>query len=160
MKKMKYIILLLTFLCLCGCEKSRHTGMYKEGTYYASVPYESYGEKYVTTAVLYVDRYGYIKSCFIDSTYTKEGVLTTKKTLKDAYGMKETSNMMGVISGGREWYEQVEAIEKKIVEEQDLDWVKWSSEDKTKLDLDAISGVTIDATSYIEAVSKALEQAK
>ncbi len=160
MKKMKYLLIVFTVLCVCGCEKAKHTGIYKEGTYYASVPYTSYGENYVTTAVIYVDRYGDIKSCFIDSTYTKNAENTTKKTLKDAYGMKETSSTIGVLTGGREWYEQVEAIEKKVIEEQNLDWVKWTDEEKTKLDLDVISGVTISANTYIEAVSKALEQAK
>lgn len=160
MKKMKYVFIVIALCCVCGCEKAKHTGIYKEGTYYGSVPFTSYGEKYVTTAVLYVDHYGDIQSCFIDSTYVKDGVKTTKKTLRDAYGMKETSNNMGILEGGREWYEQVEAIEKKVLEEQDLDWVKWTDQEKTKLDLDVISGVTISADTYIEAISKALEQAK
>ena len=85
-------------------------------------------------------------------------VSTTKKTLKDAYGMKETSKNIGVIPNGAEWYEQVEVIEKKIVEEQNLDWVKWSDAEKTKLD--SVSGVTITADTYIKAVEKALELAK
>ena len=160
MKKRNYLILIFLLLFMSGCEKSRHTGKYKEGTYFASVPYVSYGENYVTTATLYVDRYGYIQSCFIDSTYIKDGVKTTKKTLKEAYGMKETSNNIGVLEGGKEWYEQVEAIEKKILEEQDLDWVKWTDDTKTKLSLDTISGVTISADTYIEAISKAMEEAK
>ena len=67
---------------------------------------------------------------------------------------------MGNIAGGAEWYEQVEKIEEKVVAEQGLDWVKWSDEANTKLDVDTISGVTISSDSYINAVSNALSQAK
>jgi major membrane immunogen (membrane-anchored lipoprotein) len=161
MKKFYSILFVfLASLCLVGCEKATKTGMYKEGTYEGAVTYESYGETYVTTAVIYVDKSGMIQSCYIDSTYTKDGVNTTKKTLGDDYGMKATSENNGVIEGGAEWYEQVEQIEKKVVEEQNLDWVKWSDDEKTKLDVDTISGVTISANTYIEAVSKAMEKAK
>ena len=94
------------------------------------------------------------------STYNKDSANTTKKTLGDAYGMKSTSANMGNIPGGAEWYEQVEKIEEKVVAEQGLDWVKWSDEANTKLDVDTISGVTISSDSYINAVSNALSQAK
>ena len=120
--------------------------------------YESYGKNYVTTAVIYVDENGLIKSCYIDATYDKDGVSTTKKTLGDDYGMKETSANIGVIPGGSEWYEQVKVIEDKVVSEQNLDWVKWQDEEKTKLD--SISGVTIVADRYINAITNALKQAK
>ncbi len=143
-----------------GCEKVEEKGIYKEGTYFGSVEYESYGANYVTSAVVYVNENGMIKSVFIDSTYDKDSVNTTKKTLGDAYGMKETSANIGVIPGGAEWYEQVKKIEDKVVAEQGIDWVKWSDEAKTKLDVDTISGVTISSDSYINAVSKALSQAK
>lgn len=160
MKKVFQMFIIFTVvLFLGGCEKAvPKQGEYKEGTYMGSVVFESYSKKYVTTAVIYVDEFGMLKSCFIDSTYIKDGVNTTKKTLKDDYGMKATSASVGTIPGGAEWYEQVKVIEDKVIEEQGLSWVKWSSADKTKLD--AISGVTITADSYINAVSKALEQAK
>lgn len=74
--------------------------------------------------------------------------------------MKETSSNIGVIPGGAEWYEQVLKIEEKVIAEQGLDWVKWTDNEKTKLDLDTISGVTITADSYINAVSNALNGAK
>jgi hypothetical protein len=155
MKKFLAIVFCLSVVFLTGCTK---VGDYKEGTYFGSVEYESYGKKYVTTAVIYIDKDGVIKSCFIDSTYVKDDVNTTKKVLGDAYGMKDTSAKQGVIEGGAEWYEQVEVIEQKVVEEQGLDWVKWADDEKTKLD--SISGVTITANTYIEAIEKALSQAK
>ena len=64
----------------------------------------------------------------------------------------------GKIEGGAEWYEQVAVIEDKVVAEQDLDWVTWNAEDKTKLD--SVSGCTINASTYIQALEKALDQAK
>lgn len=158
MKKI-FGIVLAAFLVfgLAGCEKVA-SGDYKEGTYFGSVEYESYGVNYVTTAVVYVDDAGMIKSVYLDSTYAKDGAHTTKKTLGDAYAMKGTSASIGTIEGGAEWYEQVAVIEEKVVAEQDLDWVTWNSEDKTKLD--GVTGCTISANTYIEAISKALEQAK
>lgn len=157
MKKVFLSLALVFLACLTGCEKVE-TGIYKEGTYMGYDSYESYGKNYVTTAVIYVDENGLIKSCYIDATYDKDGVFTTKKTLGDDYGMKETSENIGVIPGGSEWYEQVKVIEDKVVSEQNLDWVKWQDEEKTKLD--SISGVTITADSYINAITNALKQAK
>lgn len=153
----KILLTLICVLCVVGCT-SVDKGIYKEGTYFGSKEYESYGNKFVVTAVLTVDTNGKIASCFVDSTYTKDSVNTTKKTLGDAYGMKETSKNIGVIPGGAEWYEQVKVIEDKVVAEQNLDWVKWNTTDATKLD--AVSGVTISATDYIAAIQSALEQAK
>ena len=118
--------------------------------------YESYGKKYVTTSVIYVDSNGAIKSCYIDSTYIKDNINTTKKVLKDDYGMKETSKNIGKIKGGKEWYEQIKVLEDKIVENQGLDWVKYDSENK----LDSISNVTISVDTYIKATENALKQAK
>ena len=157
MKKLflSFVAILLVFIT--GCEKVEQ-GSYKEGTYMGYDSYESYGENYVTTAVIYVDSNGMIKSCYIDSTYNKDGNNTTKKVLGDDYEMKETSASIGVIPGGAEWYEQVKVIEDKVVTEQNLDWVKWQEEDNTKLD--AISGVTISADSYIKAIENAINQAK
>ena len=152
-------LIVVALICLVGCTKVNEvTGDYKEGTYFGTKEYVSYNVRYVTTATIYVGSDGMIKTCFIDSTYTKDSVNTTKKTLGDAYGMKETSASIGVIPGGAEWYEQVKVIEDKVVAEQDLDWVKWSDDAKTKLD--AVSGVTITANDYIDAVKVALDKAK
>lgn len=160
MKKLISIIMVIgCVFYLTGCEKAiPKQGNYNKGTYMGSSVFESYGKKYVTTAVLYVDNNGLIQSCFIDSTYIKDDVNTTKKVLGDNYGMKETSKNKGVIPNGAEWYEQIAVIEDKVVKEQGLDWVTWSDTEQTKLD--GISGVTITADTYINAIRKALEQAK
>lgn len=157
MKKLFLGLVLIGLVLITGCTKVEK-GSYKEGTYFGSVQFTSYGVNYVTTAVIYVNEDGMIKSCFIDSTYNKESVNTTKKVLGDAYGMKTASASAGKIEGGAEWYEQIKVLEDKVVAEQNLDWVKWTDEAKTKLD--SVSGVTITANTYIEAVSKALSQAK
>ena len=55
---------------------------------------------------------------------------STKKALKDDYNMKKfNSNAAG------EWYEQVEKLEKAIVENQGLDTIKLNSDGTT----DAVS---------------------
>lgn len=159
-KVLSLCIMIICLFVFAGCEKVEEQGKYKEGTYFGYNEFESYGAKYVTTAVVYVNENGMIKSVYIDSTYNKDSVNTTKKVLGDDYAMKETSANIGVIPGGAEWYEQVEKIEEKVISEQGLDWVKWSDEANTKLDVDTISGVTITADSYVNAVSNALNSAK
>ena len=100
-----------------------------------------------------------IKSVFIDSTYEKtEGILNTKKTLRDEYGMKETSASMGNIPGGAEWYEQVETLENEIINQQGINWIKWT--DDTKTTTDSVAGVTISVDDIYKAVDNALNQAK
>ncbi|MEG0021876.1 MAG: hypothetical protein RSB77_02660 [Bacilli bacterium] len=155
----KLLVLGLLSLCiLTGCTKEVEKGNYKEGTYFGSVEAESYGKKYYTTAVVYVDDFGMIKSVFLDNTYFKDDKYTTKKILGDEYGMKSTSASAGVIEGGAEWYEQAAVIEKKVISEQGLNWVKYSDDAKTKLD--GVSGVTITANTYVDAINKALDSAK
>lgn len=159
MKKILLSLLAIFIVTITmGCEKVEEQGIYKEGTYFGYVSEESYGEVLTTTATIYVDKNGILKSVFIDSTYVKDGVVTTKKSLGDKYGMKDTSANIGVITGGAEWDEQVNTLETKILKEQGLDWIKWSTDDDTKLD--SVSGVTISVNNMIEAVSIALEQAK
>ena len=155
----KYLIALVTILLLTGCTVSNEEtkGNYKEGTYFGTYEYEYNGQKDVATAVVYVDASGMIKSCFIDTTYMKNNVYTTKKALGDSYGMKETSANIGTISGGAEWYEQVKAIEDKVIANQNLDWVKY---DESGAKLDGFTGATIKVSDLMKALEKALAQAK
>ncbi|MGN1324332.1 MAG: FMN-binding protein [Bacilli bacterium] len=141
--------LLVIALCLAlvGCGE----GKYKEGTYEGSVTDNYGGEENTATAKVEVDKNGKISSVYLDTTYTKDGISTTKKALKDNYGMKSVSANMGKIEGGKEWYEQAEALEKAVVEKQGIDFITLDKDGKT----DAVSGCTIK----IEALYKALEQA-
>jgi major membrane immunogen (membrane-anchored lipoprotein) len=158
MKKVLLGFILLMALFVVGCEKVED-GKYVEGTYLGvKDTVDRNGDKFVTTALVNVDDKGMISNVFIDVTYNKDGVNTTKKILGDAYGMKATSANIGVIEGGAEWYEQVLVIENKVVSEQGIEWLTFKSEDPTKTD--AVSGVTITVTDYHAALVNALEQAK
>lgn len=153
-KKLLLVVVICGLAFITGCSK----GNYKAGTYYGTTKYVYYGATNVATAVVYVDDSGQIKSVFLDSTYTADGVATTKKTLGDAYGMKTASANIGTIKDGAEWDEQIEVLENKIVAEQGLDWVKYTDDTNTKLD--GLSGCTITVDPFISAVQAALAQAK
>lgn len=148
----KYLGLLIAFVCIftiCGCEKVSE-GKYKEGTYYGYVIDNYGGAENAATAVVYIDSNGLIKSVFLDTVYTKDGVNTTKKSLGNDYGMKARSE------AGKEWYEQVELLEKKVVENQGTSFITINNDGKT----DAVAGVTMKVDALYQALNKALEQAK
>lgn len=148
----KYLIVLIAIIGLVlmtGCEKVEN-GKYKEGTYYNAVVDNYGGSKNVATAVIYVDKDGLIKSVFLDTVYQKDGVNTTKKTLGNDYNMKPRSEV------GKEWYEQVNLIEAKVVENQDISFIKLDNDGKT----DAIAGVTMKIDALYKALEGALNKAK
>lgn len=177
MKKLYVILIALTFVLVTGCTKVEQ-GNYKEGTYFG------FDDVNKQTAVIYVDKDGMIKSVFIDAVYgqtqpDKTKVYTTKQILGDAYGMKTASANMGIIEGGAEWYEQVNAIATKVVEKQGIDWLKFKyrvtdengvttftdttptgQTEKDKLYTDSVAGVTIHADASYNAVKSALDKAK
>lgn len=157
MKKVLISLSVISLIFLSGCTKVE-SGNYKEGTYYGSVVDNYGGVNNTATAVIYVDSEGVIKSVFLDTTYTKDETVTTKKSLGSEYGMKGVSASKGTIDGGAEWDEQVKNLENKIVEEQGLDWINWTDEDKSYTD--SVSGVTLKINSLVEACNKALSQAK
>lgn len=149
MKKYLFGLVLVIALFLVGCEKIG--GDYTKGVYFGSSEYTSYGVKYVATAVVTVNDQGKIESVFIDATYNKDGVNTTKKVLGEAYGMAAVSKKL-------EWDKQINLLETKIVEEQGLSWFKYSDTENTEID--SVSGVTISVNNYHDAVKMALDQAK
>ena len=134
--------LLLSLFVFTGCEKVEN-GNYKEGNNYG-------GSKSMATAVVYVDQNGMIKSVFLDTVYSKDSVLTTKKTLGDDYNMKPGSEAK------KEWYEQVNLIETKVIENQDISFIKLNEDGKT----DTIAGVTMKVNALYEALNNALTKAK
>lgn len=143
------VVLVLCLFVFTGCEKVNE-GKYKEGTYFGSYQ-DSYGNgDSVATAVVYVDSNGLIKSVFLDTTFTKGSALTTKKALGDDYGMKPKSE------AGKEWYEQVNLIEAKVIENQDISFITLDDNGKT----DAIAGVTMKVNALYKALENALENAK
>ncbi len=149
MKKNKKIILIgvIGLALLSGCSKG-----YKEGIY-TGTAIDSYGgQNNTATAIVTVDKNGKITDVDLDTTYTKDGVETTKKKLGDSYGMYggEYGSQVG------EWYQQVEALEKNVVDNQGLDKIKMNDEGYT----DAVSGCTIKIDALYEALENALKQAK
>lgn len=144
LKKISLCGLLFCTILLTGCEK---VATYKEGTYEGSAVDNYGGAENTATAKVVVDKNGKIESVYLDTTY--EG--TTKKTLKDDYNMKKYYP-----SAVGEWYEQVEALEKAIVDNQGVDFLTLNEDGKT----DAVSGCTIAIDALVKATSNALEQAK
>ena len=149
MKKNNKIILMgvIGIALLSGCSKG-----YKEGIY-TGTAIDSYGgQNNTATAIVTVDKNGKITDVDLDTTYTKDGVETTKKKLGDSYGMYggEYGSQVG------EWYQQVEALEKNVVDNQGLDKIKMNDEGYT----DAVSGCTIKIDALYEALENALKQAK
>lgn len=143
------LLLVISVFVFTGCEKV-NKGEYKEGTYFGSYVDNYGGSETVTTAVVYVDSNGMIKSVFLDNVYTKDSVLTTKKTLGDKYGMKPASE------AGKEWYEQVNLIEAKVIENQGISFMTIDEKGKT----DTIAGVTLQVGALYKALENALNSAK
>lgn len=146
MKKI-LVLLLITTVLFTGCEKVKDG--YKEGTFEASVVDNYGGTDNNATAKISIDSEGKIKSVYLDTTYTTaEGVATTKKALKENYGMSAI--------GATEWYIQVEALEKAIVEHNGIDFLKLDENGKT----DAVSSCTIKIDALYKAAEAALNKAK
>lgn len=151
MKKYLGLIIGVVFCAMLftGCEKV-NVGNYKEGTYFGSYVDTTATNPSVSTAVIYVDSNGLIKSVFLDNTYSKNSTLTTKKTLGNDYGMKASSEV------GKEWYEQVNLIEAKVIENQQLTFIALDEDGKT----DSIAGVTMKVSALYNALEDALKQAE
>lgn len=142
------LMLVVSLFVFTGCEKVE-TGNYKEGTYFGTYE-DNYDGKAVATAVVYVDANGVIKSVFLDTVYEKNDVLTTKKALGDEYNMKSASE------AGKEWYEQVNLIENKVIQNQGIEFMTLNEDGKT----DTIAGVTMKVNALYEALNNALSKAK
>jgi len=147
MKKILFIML-ISILFLSGCSKG-----YKEGVYTGSVIDSYGGQDNTATATVTIDKNGKITDVNLDTTYTtSDGVKTTKKTLGTEYGMY--NHPYGSKIG--EWYQQAEALENYIVENQGIDKIVLNEDGKT----DAVSGCTIKIDALYEAVDNALDAAR
>lgn len=146
MKKKLCLMVVIGLALLSGCSKG-----YKEGVYTGTAT-DSYGGDNTATAIVTIDSNGKITDVDLDTTYTKDGVETTKKTLGDEYGM------LGSPYGSNigEWYQQVEALEKYVIDNQGIDKINLDEDGKT----DAVSGCTIKIDALYEALDSALNQAK
>ena len=147
MNKKICLVGIIGLALLSGCSKG-----YTEGVYTGSAIDNYGGQSNTATAIVTVDSNGKITDVNLDTTYTKDGVETTKKALGTDYGMY--GNEYGSKVG--EWYEQVEALENNVVENQGLEGIELDSDGYT----DTVSGCTIKIDALYEALEDALEQAK
>lgn len=150
MKKLLSLLLVTVMLTGCG------SNSLKEGTYEGSAVDTFGGQENTATAKITIDAEGKITDVYLDTTYTKDGVETTKKTLGNDYGMKETSANKGVIEGGAEWFEQVEALEQAVIDNQGIDFLNVDEDGYT----DAVSTCTIKVDALYKALEDALNKAK
>ena len=147
----KLLSLLLVTVVLTGCGSNS----LKEGTYEGTAVDTFGGQENTATAKVTIDANGKITDVYLDTTYTKDGVETTKKTLGNDYGMKETSADKGVIEGGAEWFEQVEALEQAVIDNQGIDFLNVDEDGYT----DAVSKCTIKVDALYKALEAALNKA-
>jgi len=147
MNKKICLLGVIGLLFLSGCSKG-----YIEGVYTGTAIDNYGGQSNTATAIITVDANGKITDVNLDTTYTKDGVETTKKKLGTDYGMY--GSPYGSQVG--EWYEQVEALEKNVVDNQGLDGIKLDSDGYT----DTVSGCTIKIDALYNALNDALTQAK
>ncbi|MBQ8192908.1 MAG: FMN-binding protein [Bacilli bacterium] len=146
MKKKILLTGVVGLLLLSGCSKG-----YKEGVYTGTAIDNYGGQENTATAIVTIDSNGKITDVNLDTTYTKDGVETTKKALGDDYGMY--NHPYGSTVG--EWYQQVEALEEYVVDNQGIDNLNLNDGYT-----DAVSSCTIKIDALYEALDSALKLAK
>jgi len=148
MKKIKYLVCVFALIFLVGCNKG-----YKEGEYTATAIDNYGGQENTASAKVTIDENGKITDVYLDTTYTTaDGVKTTKKTLKEDYGM--LNHPYGSTVG--EWYQQVEKLEQAVIANQGINFLNLDEDGYT----DAVSGCTIKIDAMYEALENALNKAK
>lgn len=143
----KLLTLLLVTVLLTGCGSNT----LKEGTYEGSAIDNYGGEENTATAKITIDSEGKITDVYLDTTYTtKEGIKTTKKELKENYGMIKYGQAQ------YEWCQQVEALEQAVIDNQGIAFLNIDEDGYT----DAVSTCTIKVDALYKALEDALNKAK
>lgn len=140
MKKLLCIAAAALLLAGCGSSTKTTTG---EGT--------STNDKGLVTTAKVTMEGDKIKTVEIDETFDKEGT-TTKKAKGADYNMKGASPI------GKEWNEQIEALE-KFIADKGIDAVKLDKDGYAENE-DVKSSCTINIAGYVEAVNNAVKNAK
>ncbi len=123
------------------------------------------GKATVTAAGVLLDQDGKIVQCVIDVAENQFGVnadgtlampatVGTKWEQGESYGMKSASGI------GKEWYEQCRAFCDYVKGKTGEEVAKIAGEDNKATDPDLLSGCTIKVTPFVEAVTKACENAR
>ena len=172
MKKVYAILLsILMVFGLAACsdkkESNENTGSYKVGvgsvTSISANNYDAEEDKngrvqYNTTyAALVVDGEGKIVYLAIDTAQNTAvveagGVVVPGSDMRTKKELKEEYNMVGASGIGKEWYEQIAALETYAIGKTVEEFISTANDDA-----DLATSVTIDIMDYIEAVRKANE---
>lgn len=117
-------------------------------------------------AAVVVDGDGKIVSCYIDTAQNKMGFTAegkavkkdefqTKKELGEKYGMKAASGI------GKEWDEQIQALEEFVIGKTAEEVAGIAVDDATKpTDVDLVAGVTVKIGDYKKAIVEAVQNAE
>lgn len=147
------IILVISLLTACSSDASKKTDTnaepitYKDGVYTAeSDDFDSQGWK--STIKIVVEN-GKIVSVDWNGV-NKDGDDKKTQSKNGAYGMVEKGGAQA------EWHEQAEKVENYLIETQNPAAIKCDNEGHT----DAIAGVTIHVSDFVELATKALENAR
>mgnify|MGYP000123499059 CR=1 FL=1 len=163
--------LVMTMFTACGAKEGVKTGLAvvtSATTENASDGKDGNLSVDSTAVAVLVDSKGVITNCVIDVIQPKfnfnaageitsntSTIFVSKKELGDGYNMRGSSGI------GKEWYEQAEALE-KYVTGKTIDQVKGIAIDEGghPTDEDLKSSVTINIASIIDAIEKAVNNAK
>lgn len=140
----KLTIAAAALLMLTACGSSTKTGK-------AEKEIDNHGSAETVTVEVTLDG---DKITAINFNETYNGKKDTKKDLKEAYNMKAASPI------GKEWYEQIDALEKYIVEKGNLDAVKLTAEGKVEEGSDLASSCTINLSDLMATAQDAVKNAK
>lgn len=138
MKKLGFLFAAAVLLAGCGSGDTE-----KKGT--ATAAANSKGQASTVEVTVKGDK---ITAISIDETYED----STKRNLKDEYGMKKASSI------GKEWWEQAEFLEKYIVK-NGVDAVKVNAEGYPTED-DVLTGCTMNVQAYLDTAKEAVKNAK